>query len=146
MNHPVTFFELLMLCMLQCSSGRADAKPDCADPASTRVMWLVFWRHTLVLPASIHHNHRHHAHSVEQFGTAGSHETQVFFPLECKTSEIPLTTGCSKIASLSSCICCSISGFVPLIFSQVVPVCKSAEVRINICTRGCTVKAFAACL
>ncbi len=60
---------------------------------------------------------------------------------------------CFKIASLSCSICCCISGLVPLICSQVktwstrfVPVCNIAEVRINICTRGCTVKAFAACL
>lgn len=73
------FFELLMLCMLHCNSGRADSKPACADPASTRVMWFVLRRHTRVLPASIHRNHIYHAHSVEQFGTAGSHETQVCF-------------------------------------------------------------------
>jgi hypothetical protein len=62
-------------------------------------------------------------------------------PFERSTSEMLLTTGCSKIASLSCSICCSISGLVPLICSQVVPVCNSVEVRINICTRGCTVKA-----
>ena len=75
-------------------------------------------------------------------------------PFERSTSEMLLTTGCSKIASLSCSICCSIFGLVPLICSQVKtwttrfvsPVCNSAEVRINICTRKCTVKAFASCL
>ena len=60
-------------------------------------------------------------------------------------SEIPLTTRSSKIARLSCCICCSM--FSPHIHSFVVPVCKSADgrVRSNVCTRGCTVRALAAC-
>ena len=40
-------------------------------------------------------------------------------PFERSTSEILLTTGCSKITSLSCSICSSISGLVPLICSQV---------------------------